>query len=276
MKSVTDAILSLSRPVVFDYKHPVAFLKDLLAYYKATKSFSLRQRTSQVGTCSQALISQILNSQRQLTRDNFPGVAAVFKLTKPEQEFIEQQLRSQLLAQQSPEIAAPAKKNHEPKNHVLSDWLHPYVKDLVNIRGFSPEPKNLHRLLMGISSPEKIQRSVDFLLREGFWRRTVAGDIIPEDSAVITTNEIPNEKIRQFHKKALEIAAKGISELPPSRRKASTVLLSVDDDHVDELRSLIDSFQKQLLDFIEKHPKGSDSLIQVAIHMTPIGGQHEK
>lgn len=274
MSSTLD-VASKTRPVVFDYGSPVEFLRALLSFYKETGSFSLRQRTARVGSLSQALVSQILNGRRQLTRDNLPAMALIFKLTKIEQDFIDKQILGSVSRISDIEDKKDVTSKRQTKNHILADWLNPYVKDLVNLRGFDLEPTHLHRMLSGIASPERIKKSTDFLLREGFWRRTPEGAIVPEEAAVTTTNEIPNENIRAFHKKALDIAQRGVSALPSHRRKSSTVLVSVDKNKMDELRGLIDSFQQQLLEFIEKNPKGKDNLVQVAIHLTPIGSIHE-
>jgi uncharacterized protein (TIGR02147 family) len=272
MNPTEEPAPALGRPVVYDCGSPVQFLNQLLKYYKSQGAFSIRQRTAKVGVCSQALISQILMGNRQLNRDNFPAVASVFKLTPTEIRFIDQMLLPSL---STPNEASSGEREvnkvRQSKNHLLSDWLHPYVKDLVHIRGFRAEPEILFRILKGIAPVSKIQRSVDFLLREGFWRKNTIGQVIPEEAAVTTTNEIPSEKIRAFHKKALEIAHEGISNLPVNQRKASTILISVDEQGKDELRTLVDSFQQQLLQFIEKHPEGKDALMQVVIHLTPIG-----
>ncbi|MGZ3775180.1 MAG: DUF4423 domain-containing protein [Pseudobdellovibrionaceae bacterium] len=265
------------RPVVFDYGTLPEFFRDLLLFYKKTSSFSLRQRTAKSGALSQALISQILNGKRQLTRDNFPALAVIFKLTKIEQDYIERQLwQSVSMACRLQEsIDLPAKR--QARNHILADWLHPYVKDLVNLNGFLPNPQHVHQMLHGIASPERIKKSMDFLLREGFWRRNLKGDIVPDEASVVTTNEIPNENIRAFHKKALDLARRGIVTLPSHRRKAATILISLNKDKMDELRGIVDSFQQQLFEFIEKNPDGKDHLVQVAIHLTPIGyTTHEK
>lgn len=275
MRSSLD-VTSRTRPVVFDYGSPVEFLRALLSFYKETGSFSLRQRTTRVGVLSQALVSQILNGKRQLTRDNFPAISLIFKLTKIEQDFIDKQLLGVAPKILDSEDKKEVTAKRQTKNHILTDWLNPYVKDLVNLRGFELDPTHLHRMLSGIASPERIKKSADFLLREGFWRRTPEGTIVPEETAVTTTNEIPNENIRAFHKKALDIAQRGISALPSHRRKSSTVLVSVDKNKMDELRGLVDSFQQQLLEFIEKNPDGKDNLVQVAIHLTPIGSIHEE
>ncbi len=126
-------------------------------------------------------------------------------------------------------------------------------------------------MLQGLAPAQRIKKSVEFLLREGFWKKTPSGQVVQEEAAVTTTNGIPDEKIRAFHKRALEIALRGLMAFPVNQRKASTVLISVDHEHMDELRGLVDSFQQQLLEFIEKHPNGRDALVQVSTHLTPIG-----
>jgi len=143
----------------------------------------------------------------------------------------------------------------------------------VSLKGFALDIKVLHGMLFGLSNHRTIEKAVAFLLKEGFWRRTPSNRIVAEDAALVSTNEIPNDKIKEFHKQALKIALKGLDAFPLERRKASTVLMSVDQAKIPELRSLIDAFQNQLLKFIEDHPEGSDELIQVAIHLTPVGGK---
>jgi len=261
----------LSRPIVYEYARPVDFLKDLLVYHKSKGPFSLRERTSHVGRCSQGLVSQILNGKRKLSRDHLDAMGLIFKLTQLEQTYIDRCLSAQNWKSSFQGIQHEKPQVRKTKNHILSNWLHPYVKDLVNLKGFSLEPETLFFMLQGMASTLRLKKSVDFLFEEGFWRRALDGKVVEEETAVTTTNDIPSEKIRGFHIKALELALKGIKAFSVSERKASTVIIAVDDHNVDELRGLLDSFQTQLLEFIEKHPQGRDRLMQVTMHLTPIG-----
>lgn len=267
---------SKSRPVVYDFGSAHEFLRAMFEYQKATSHFSIRQRTQQLKNCSPALVSQVLNGERRLTRDQLPSFAKLFKLNQLEFDYLDKNLRTDLWVTkdtETPEIIPKTKR--EPKNHILSSWLHSYVKDLVNLKGFSLEPQALHNMLFGLAKPTQIQKSIDFLTREGFWRITPDKKILPEDAAVVSSTGIANEKIREFHKQALKIAQRGIEAFPVERRKASTILMSVDKEKVPELRTLLNSFENQLLEFIEKNPAGKDELLQIAIHMTPVGGKHE-
>lgn len=261
------------RPIVYDYGSPPEFLKALLAHYKATSQFSLRQRTEKVGNCSQALVSQILSGKRKLKRDQMPSLAQIFKLTSAEQSFIDKKLFCKL---DNDIVAGP--KHSKPKiakNHLLADWINPYVKDAIHLKGFSLDSEKIFSMLQGMASPVRISKSVNFLLSQGFWRKTSEGSLVPEDPMTVTTNNIPSQKIQNFHKKALELAQKGLTSLPPDRRKSSTVILSIDEEDLVELRSLLDSFQQQLSEFIERHPKGKDSLVQITMHLTPVGRKND-
>jgi len=259
------------RPVVYDYGSSSQFLWELYQFYKQQGSFSLRQRTTKVGLCSQALVSQILRGKRQINRDNLSALAAVFKLTKLEQEYLDSKLNIPIHKLSLVENSDAANHLRIPKNHLLSDWLNPYVKDLIHLKGFHLDSEVIHFMLQGLATPKRIQKTISFLLREGFWRTTTKGKLEQEEAAVVTTNGIPNEKMRIFHQRALEIALRGIISFPIHRRKASTVLIAVDEENMDELKGLIDAFQKNLLDFIERYPKGKDSLVQITTHLTPVG-----
>ena len=269
-KIVTD------RPVVYDYGQPHEFLSNLLSYYKSNSSFSLRQRTAKVGMCSQSLVSQILQGKRKLTRDNLSEIAEIFKLTKFEIDYLDKKISARFYKIETVKDLNVASEPRLPKNHLLSDWVNPYIKDIVNLKGFQLDSEAIFSMLQGFIPLSKIKKSVDFLLKEGFWRKTLTGEVVLDEAAVTTTNGIANEKIRTFHAKALETALVGLKTLPVDKRKASTVLISVDQSKMDELRGIIDLFQKQLLDFIEKNPSGQDSLIQITTHLTPIGRSYEK
>ncbi|RYZ72143.1 MAG: TIGR02147 family protein, partial [Proteobacteria bacterium] len=164
-----------------------------------------------------------------------------------------------------------------PKNHLLTDWINPFVKDLIHLKGFEATPDRTYALLQGLVSRPKLAKAIDFLFKEGFWRRDQNGSVVIDEHSMVSTNEIPNEKIRAFHRKALDLATEGLKTYSSDQRKASTVLVSVNETQIPELRSLIDSFQNQLLQFIEKNPNGKDALMQVTMHLTPVArGTNEK
>lgn len=266
----------LARPIVYDYRSPVAFFNALKNHYKKTSRFSIRQRAKEVEGCSPALVTQVLAEKRRLTRDQLPAFAKLFKLSVAEFDYLDSFLLGRHTGKNSIALSfKPEDKERTPKNHILSNWLNVYVKDLVNLKGFSLSVPIIYKMLFGACSSRSIEKSVSFLLKEGFWRKTPTGNITVEEAALVSTNEIPNEKIRAFHKQALKLAIRGIDLFPTTRRKASTVLVSVDKEKLLELRDMVDAFQNQLLKFIEDNPSGSDELIQITTHLTPVGVKND-
>ena len=271
---VPTSSANLIRPVVFDYRSSADFFRDMMFYQKKRNpKFSIRKKLKDHKCCSPALVSQVLKQKRRLTRDQLPIFGSVFSLNATELEFIDQQL----ISERSPNVRKSAKglsgekKIRIAKNHLLNDWLNVYVKDTCQLKGFRPEASTIHALLNGIASVNRISRSLAFLIREGFWRYNSRGQIVPEDPAVFTSDGPAHGKIRQFHKQALKLALRGLDIFPVERRRASTILLSVNKDSAEELRSLVHKFQNELFDFMEKHSNGNESLYQVIIHLTPIG-----
>ncbi len=266
-----------SRPVIFDFAAPHLFLKELMGYYKVTRDFSLRERTTFVQGCSQALVSQILAGRRKLTRDQLPTIGKLFDLTANEVSYVDQYLQARRTPEQTP---APIRcgARAEPKNHLLAQWWHPYVKDLIFLKGFKPELAVMQKMLTGFLTLPQIEKSRDFLLHEGFWRKTTAGKVVVDEDLTVTTNDIPNDKIKAFHKKALQIAIDGMDKFPVgTRRKSSTTLIAVTESSAQELRSLVQEFHEKLQQFIDDHSDNgkADELVQVAIHLTPIGVKHD-
>ena len=228
--------------------------------------------------CSQTLISQIIAGRRSLTRVNLPAVSRVFDLTASEEKYLDDRLLAVAMREEAPPAAVP-RKAPTPKNHLLAAWHHAYVKDLVGLKGFSPDVAVLQKMLTGFLSLDQIKRSRDFLLKEGFWRQSASGKLVPEENLVVTTHDIPNEKIQQFHRKALKIASDGIAKFPiGTRRKASTTLIAVNQKSAAELRGLIDEFHVRLQKFVEDQADGvpADELVQIVIHLTPCGVKYDK
>lgn len=254
------------RPKVVDYPKAHLFLRDLLAHYKAQRNFSLRSRILQIQRklsrgCSPALVSQVLNGKRRLTRDQLPHFSKIFKLTDYEFQRLDEGLKD------SAPGVLEASSPRAPRNSILSHWSYSYVKDLVHLKSFSLSVEKIKELLNFPLSDSRIAAAIEFLLMEGFWRKTPEGKIDVDDSAVVSTHGVPNNKIRQFHQKALEYALWGIKNQGIEERSSSSVLVSIDKEKIPELRSILESFHHQLMDFVQQNPKGKDELIQITIHM---------
>jgi uncharacterized protein (TIGR02147 family) len=151
------------------------------------------------------------------------------------------------------------------------------VKNACGLKDFRPNAACIYRLLGGIASQKQIKRSLDFLLREGYLRRTLDGKTVENDPVMTTTDELYDRRKQQVHRKALEIARRGISVYPWERRRESALILTLNDSSVEELKELLKDFYEKLLLFTEEHAQENEGLYQVLINLSPLGGrQNEK
>jgi uncharacterized protein (TIGR02147 family) len=261
------------RPVIYDYRAPVLFLNELFKYNKSTKKFySIRQASKKVIGCSPSLVTQILSGKRKLSRNHLAAMKIIFDLNQFELEYIDKIL-SFNSTNECITIEQPRK---ETKNHILSDWVNLYVKDTIHLKGFLPEPLVIFKLLGGIIEIKRISKAMKFLFKEGFWKKNLEQKIIVDETILHSTNNIPDAGIRKFHKQALKIARDGVDKFNVDRRFSSTILLSLNEKSLQDLRVLLNKFQSEVTDFMEKHPSEDEQLVQVNLNLTPIGGKHEK
>lgn len=267
---------SLDRPVIYDYRSIPGFFLAMIRWHKMRDpSFSVRARTRQSAGCSPSLATQVIQGKRKLTRDRVETFSKLLDLTRSETAYLDRWVeRSRALGKSNGLEAVIPRIRALPQNHLLSDWLNVYVKDACNLFDRMPSVHDLTRVLGGIASPARIARSLSFLMREGFLRKTLDGKLVPQDRLTTTTDDIPNAKIRQFHKHALKVAAAGIETFPIEQRRASAVVLSLNESSVPELQELLREFHEKLQSFCERHPEEKERLFQVLIHFTPIGGIH--
>lgn len=264
-----------SRPVIFDYRSVGVYLDAMFRWKKQTDPrFSVRKLVADVPGCSPSLVTQVLKGRRKLTRDRVEVFASLLGLNRQESLFLDRWVAAERSLRSS--VSYPsAPRRSAPQNHLLTHWLNIFVKDACRLKGFKPEPAVIQRLLGGIASEKQIAKSLKFLLEHGYLRKTVDGKIVPESRLTTTTDDVPDAKIRLFHKNALGIASRAIELFPPDRRRASAVVVSLNESSVVELKDLLKEFQEKLMQFVEDHPGETDGLYQVLINLTPVGGCHE-
>lgn len=247
---------------------------------ETTPEFSVRKYAAKKSGCSATLFSQIAKGSRRLTRDKVPDVVDLLALNRRESEYLDKWVMHQRRGKNEGEestaaYTAPLKRQRNPKDHILSDWLNCYVKDASRLKEFSSDPWVVHRLLGGIATPARVKKSMEYLVREGFLRKTLDGQLVEDEALTTTTDGIPNVKLRAFHKAALEIAKRGIDIHPVEARRANTLVLALNQDGFNELRDMIAAFYERILEFAENRHKDDEKLYQVVLNLCPVGGSSE-
>jgi uncharacterized protein (TIGR02147 family) len=274
---VTSRLLSpidaSDRPVLFEYRAVPPYLRSMYQWHKKNvPGFSLRLKTSHLRKCSPSLVSQVMHGKRKLTLDRVEAFGDLFELSAEERVYLTRWVGAERKPVLPPAESKPKRRRLTGQNHLLSHWTHLYVKDSSRLRGFQPSPATIHRLLGGLVSPRQIERSLKFLFREGFLRRTMEGRIVENEVLMTSTDEKADTRIQNFHRKALDVAQRGLRRIPVNRRQASTILLPLNESSYLEVKAKLKRYYEELLEFAEQHQGDEERLYQITIHLTPIGG----
>ncbi len=275
---VTDGHGEL-KPSIFDYESLPRFIQDRLKWLKGNQpGFSLRNACKKNPDISQSLLTRIASGQRKLTLERVPSLSQVLSLASKENSYLQRWVmeerihrpRAKYKEQDVPKVKTASPSRKACNNHILENWLNVYVKDAARVKGFSSDPLSLYRLLGGIASPQALDKSLKFLLKNGYLRKTMSGQIVENDAVVQTSDDIPNAKIQQFHRRSLDIAKDKLENAPWEKRRFSAVVLPVNDQSLDKLKDLLQGFLEQLHQFAEEHAQDDQQLYQVLINLSPV------
>jgi uncharacterized protein (TIGR02147 family) len=263
------------RPLITELADPVEILRVMLAYRRqAERSFSVMKACKDLYRVSPALISLILKGRRKITIDRIDELSRLMALTAPEKTFFRNLVQRESGSVKGAGFAERSEKNRkEASVHILTDWLNVYVKDCFHIEEIQRQPELLYRQLAPLASNQRIKKSLDFLLKEGYLRRQLDGRIVIETNLTVTDPQVPSQKIRNFHKAALKIAQQAVDLYPPTERFANTVLIALTPERYQDLIRLIQDFTEKLKDFAEVASPASDRLYQIAVNVSPTGGK---
>lgn len=252
------------RPTPEAFTDAVDFVAEMILHLKESTRFSILQACRKTKRLSPTLVSLVLQRKRKITAERADDFARLLKLS-----VAEKQKFRKLLGR-----AAPARTDRKDVPvHLLNDWLNAYVKDCFQLPDVSANPKLLSYHLGHIADGRRIDRALEFLLREGYLRRTLDGKIVTDTPLAVADARVPSSKIRGFHKAALDIAKEGVTAYTPTERVANTFLLPLNAENYLELTHLLEEFAEKLQDFAAHSARGGDRLYQIVVHLTPTGGK---
>lgn len=256
------------RPLIGNYREPAVFVRDMLQFRRQQdRKFSVQKATQGLRKISPALVSLVIQGKRKLTIDRVDEFAKLLGLNSAEKSHF----KSWITGGEPKPLDSGSRK--EVGLSILNDWLNVYVKDLFHLREVQENPELVERLLATLASPQRIRRSVEFLVREGHLRRNLDGKLVIETNLTVTDPGVPSAKIKLFHKGALSLAKQAIDLYSVNERMANALLVPLDAKRHEELLELINEFAERLKDFTAQDSVDADRLYQVLINLSPVGGK---
>lgn len=271
----------LLRPVISESTDPGDFVKQMIEYRKKTeKGFSVHAATASLRRVSPSLVSLIIARKRKITIDRVEELAKLLQLNAQERIYFKNWLAR--LEDGEGAEPVPVKPEFQAQNrrkevgtHILTDWINVYVKDCFQLPKVQENPQLVYRYLASYAHPKRLEKSVEFLLREGHLRRTLDGKIVVEANLAVADPKVPSRQIRQFHKGALGVAKTALEMFPPTERMANTLIMPLNEKSYGELLEIIQEFSEKLQNFAALNQETGDRLYQLIVNLSPTGGKVE-
>jgi uncharacterized protein (TIGR02147 family) len=250
------------------------FVHDMIAWKKsADPGFSVRRAAERLQTFSPTLVSLIARGQRKLSPERVADFAQLLGLSSAEQIALFYLSGGKSPQSEEPSAAGATSKKHAPRRIVRSGlfkpWFHLHLWEAARLPAFRADAFALFELLRGIASPVALGKSVRYLLKEGFLRRTLDGSIVPDHPTLETADESANEQIQQLHMRSLHLAARLVGEIPVPEREAGLVLMTLSPEGFQKLKAILKEFNETLAQFSEDNA-GGDCLYQVLVNAVPV------
>ncbi len=268
---------SLDRPDIYEYDNPHLYIDAMIKWRRASeKSFSVNQAIKEIGGCSPSLVYLVAQGRRSLTLDHTRSFSKLMGLNLKEKIYFEKWVsisrsREDINAQFS-RIKPKQLPARKPKNHLLTDWLNMYVKESINHKDFKEDPEVIAELLGNIAPPSRIQKSLNFLIREGFVKRNEHGKLVLDEEVSTTTKKVPDKKIRNYHRRVFDIAKTTLENQPLEDRTTTTFLFAATEEQAEKYHALVDEFMDQVQELYHEAPDGDEKLYQMVMHFSPVGG----
>lgn len=218
--------------------------------------YSLRAFSRALGMAPGAL-SEILRQRRLLSLKAATKVAKALGLNDLEAkrlfELADIDRRKSLGETQFPPavpVAATQKKLDEDTFHLVSEWYHFAILNLIDCEGFQWKAAHIAKRL-GIS-PAEAQLSMNLLLRLGLVKQK-GGQMKGCEDYILSPSGIPSSAIRAYHRKMLEKAIQALDFQSLDEREMAGAGFALDPRHLPRIKREINEFQDQL---IAKYSKG--------------------
>lgn len=232
-----------------DYR---AFLKqELEVRCKRNPRYSLRCFARDLGLSSSRL-SEVMTGKSGISRERAKAIGILVGLENSRLDLFcdlveAQHARSTIKR----ELAKKRLLKYEAPHHtelqidtfrVISDWYHYAILELTYLPGFESTSSWISSSL-GIS-PTEARLAVERLLRLNLLIKE-NGKLRAREDFTTSTDGVPSDAIRKFHKQLLDKALAAIEGQPTHVRNFSSVILAFDSNKYDEAVDRLKKFRRQ-------------------------------
>ena len=234
--------------------------EELVERLKSNPRYSLRAFARALKV-DPSLLSKILRGKRRISRSLLPQLVQKLDLSPTEAE-------RYLAAAGRTDTPAPSYKQITLDHfHLISDWYHYAIFELVTVKGFQQDFRWIARAL-GITVPEA-QAAVERLFRLGLLKDADGGWVQSEDNITTIGNEFTATALRRMQKQILEMGVLALENTPVEERDQTAITMAVDSRLLPDAKKRIKKFRRELCDLMQKD-RDRDSVYHLAVSLYPV------
>lgn len=223
--------------------------------------YSLRTFASRLGISSGAL-SEILKGKRELSLKQKLKIVDKLELSPEErQNFISEETKPHLKVAQE-----EAYRLNDDEFHLISDWWHFALLNLISTKGFQPKMTWLGKRL-GLPR-DLVKQAWERLIRLGHVKKNSRGQIVRKHPRFHTTEDIVNLSLQRSHLKDLELIDNALLNVPIDMRHTSSMTFAVERKDVKKIKNAITSFHQEIMDLYES--KKGDEVYRLSVSLFPL------
>ena len=229
------------------YSNYTQLLRSKLAERQALNPhYSLRAFARDLGLAP-SRVSEILSGKQRLSAQRAETVSQALHLNPQEKEIFVLQAaaeasRSHRSRRQAREALSKIALEHpvselaEDQFHVISDWYHFAILELLLTEGFQSDAGWIAGRL-GITS-EQAKLALERLLRLRVVKR-VGKRFVSTCAQLETTKDIPSESIHRFNQQILDHAKRAVIHQSVQERYLSTLTVAIHPDDIDDIKAFL-------------------------------------
>ena len=213
------------RPDLFLYQDHLSFLKDWLAYLKASQSgFSLRYLGRQAGLAS-GYLPMVLSGKRLITHKALRKLMPYMFLSASEQSYLENLLSLSTSDSHEVKVDAvermrrfPRYQKNNPQDlkvfEYLTHWYYVAIREMALNAEFKADPVWIQENLRFPVPLHEIKHALEFLLANGYLVQLPGGQVVHPEVSLNCSGEVYRVALAKFHHEIFELAAKSIERTP--------------------------------------------------------------
>lgn len=274
------------RPEIFHYHDYLIFLRDWLAYRKASQpGFSMRSLAKEAGLAS-GYLPMVLSGDRPLSPGAVTKLGPFLGLNPSELSFFENLVT--LGTSDSHEVRVTAlermrrfskfEKLNAVNTHAfeyLTHWYYVAIRELATIPGFKADPIWIQKRLRFSIPLNDIKCALQFLIEHKFIEMKPDGSVVPPQDFLDCSGGIYRLALAEFHREVLGLAGRSIEITPSADRNILGNTCSLSAESFAEARKIMGEAMEKIRKLSEGE-KTNNSVYHMEIALFPLTNDAEK